>query len=118
MANGRQAFTSLVLLAPATRLHTIQSVRQKNALAANHPKDMRFVKIFSAVAAFHIVLLAFFFFKPTVRYFTSTCVSTVLVWAGVFAIRERGPWIMAAGWIVQLSIQNYAYRSWQAEQSK
>ena len=79
---------------------------------------MRFVKIFSAVAALHIVLLAFFFFKPTVRYFTSTCVSTVLVWAGVFAIRERGPWIMAAGWIVQLSIQNYAYRAWQAEQSE
>ena len=78
---------------------------------------MKMLRIFSAVAAIHIVVMAFFFFKPTVRYFTTTCVSTVLVWAAVFAVKHRTPWIMAAGFIVQLSMQSYAYRAWQAEQS-
>jgi len=76
------------------------------------------VKIASVVVAVHLIVLAFFFFKPPVNYFVVTCLSTVIVWSATFAFSRRKKWagIIAAS-LLQLAIQQVAYHAWVAVQA-
>ena len=79
---------------------------------------MRPFKIASVVVAVHLIVLAFFFFKPPVNYFTVMCLSTAIVWSAVFAFSRRKKWagIIAAS-LLQLVIQQVAYHAWLSAQA-
>jgi hypothetical protein len=74
---------------------------------------MRLVKIASVVVAVHLILLGFFFFKPPLNYFGVTCLSTVIVWAIVFATVKRKRWLRTLGGsLILIAIQQAAYHTW------
>jgi hypothetical protein len=76
------------------------------------------VKIASVVVALHLIVLGFFFFKPPVNYFAVTCLSTVIVWAAVFAWVKRKRWVgITAGLLLQLAVQQVAYHAWLSDQA-
>ena len=77
---------------------------------------MKFTSIALAIAATHLIFLAFFFFKPPVHYFAVTCVSTVLVWGSAFAIRRvKRRVVIPLAFVVQILVQQAAYRTWMPE---
>jgi hypothetical protein len=73
----------------------------------------RFLRLVSVVVAVHLVVLGFFFFKPPVKYFSTICVSTVIVWSASFAICRRNKLAgITAGSLLQLLTQQIAYHLW------
>ena len=79
---------------------------------------MQPIRIASVVVALHLIVLSFFFYKPTVNYFVVACLSTMVVWSVVFAFssRKRRAAVIA-GLLLQLAIQQVAYHTWLADQA-
>ncbi len=79
---------------------------------------MRPAKIASAIIAFHLIVLPFFFFNPPVNYFVVTCLSTIIVWSAAFSLsrRKKRAGIIAAS-LLQLVIQQVAYHAWVSVQA-
>lgn len=89
-----------------------------SALPSSQMSLLRTVRIALSVVAAPLVLVAFFFFKPPVEYFTAICLSTIAVWPVVFAAGRKRKWpSIVAGSLVQLLVQQLAYHLWLANQA-
>jgi len=79
---------------------------------------MRPLKIASVVAAVHLIVLGFFFFKPPLNYFAVMCLSTIVVWSAVFSFgKGRKRAAIIAGLLFQLVTQQVAYHAWLSGQA-
>jgi hypothetical protein len=79
---------------------------------------MRPIKTASVVLAVHLIVLAFFFFKPPGNYFMATCLSTLVVWSVVFSAKWRGRRIaIVAGCLFQLLFQQVLFHVWVSGQA-
>ena len=95
-----------------------ENILRQNEENLTQGNSVRYVRIAPVILAVHLIVLAFFFFKPRLNYFVLVCLSTMFVWSLVFAF---GKWrlktAIVIGWLIQIGIQQFAYHSWLRDQA-